>query len=216
MASRAGEQWEKSGEWTVCSGQFSWERIIVLVLVLVHVLVHVHDSTFAFTSSCTENVYRCAVNGYDLPASWASGEKVGSGQCAVFLGGADCSTDIPVCARLLSKVGTALRSGPPVVAGNQNCFDSGLGADLIDRIDHIEIASLPRRFWKNAPYPNSLSLIPRLQPCAVASRASGEKVGSGQCAVFLGGADCSTDITVCARLLSKVGTALRSGPEKDC
>jgi hypothetical protein len=50
---------------------------------------------------------------------------------------------------LLSKVGTALRSGPPVVAGNQNCFDSGLGADLIDR---IEIASLPRRFWKNAPY----------------------------------------------------------------
>jgi hypothetical protein len=60
------------------------------------------------------------------------------------------------------KVGTALPassanyagtslSGPPVVAGNQNCFDSGLGADLIDR---IEIASPPRRFWKNAPYPS--------------------------------------------------------------
>lgn len=54
---------------------------------------------------------------------------------------------------MLGTLGTALRSGPPVVAGNQNCFDSGLGADLIDRIDHIEIASPPRRFWKNTPYP---------------------------------------------------------------
>jgi hypothetical protein len=49
---------------SVSSRQFSWERIIVLVNV--HVLVH--DLTFAFTSSCTYNVYRCAMNGYDLPA----------------------------------------------------------------------------------------------------------------------------------------------------
>jgi hypothetical protein len=39
----------------------------IIVLVLVHVLVH--DLTFAHTSSCTYNVYRCAVDGYDLPAS---------------------------------------------------------------------------------------------------------------------------------------------------
>jgi hypothetical protein len=133
-------------------------------------------------------VYRCAVKVYDLPASRASGEKVDSGQWTVgsFLGNADCSTDITVCARLLSKVGTALRSGPPVVAGNQNCFDSGLGADLIDRIDRIEIASPPRRFWKNTPYPNSLLLIPRLRTLRRGKPGQWEKVGSGQWAVFLG------------------------------
>jgi hypothetical protein len=140
-------------------GSLLGRRTIVLVLVL----VHVHDLTFAYTSSCTYNVYRCAVKVYDLPASRASGEKVGSGQFSyatqtvarTFL-----SVPSVPCARLLSKVGTALLSGPPVVAGNQNCFDSGLGADLID---HIEIASPPRRFWKNTPYPNSLLLIPRLR-----------------------------------------------------
>jgi hypothetical protein len=57
-------------KWGVDSRQFSWERTIVLVPVLVLVLVH--DLTFAYTSSWTGNVYRCAMNGYDLPASWIS------------------------------------------------------------------------------------------------------------------------------------------------
>ena len=75
------------------------------------------------------------------------------------MGGADCSTDITVCARLLSKVGTALRSGPPVVAGNQNCFDSGFRtwdsefeSDLFDLSDSpsftavLEKRTLPQPF----------------------------------------------------------------------
>jgi hypothetical protein len=44
------------------------------------VLVLVHDLTFAHTSSCTNNVYRSAVDVYDLPANRA----VISGQWAVF------------------------------------------------------------------------------------------------------------------------------------
>jgi hypothetical protein len=144
-----------SVQWLV--GSLLGRRTIVLVLVL----VHVHDLTFAYTSSCTYNVYRCAVKVYDLPASRASGEKVDSGQWTVgsFLGNADCSTDITVCARLLSKVGTALRSGPPVVAGNQNCFDSGFRtwdsefeSDLFDLSDSpsftavLEKRTLPQPF----------------------------------------------------------------------
>jgi hypothetical protein len=50
------------------------------IIVLVNVLVH--DLTFTYTSSCTGNVYRCAVNGYDLPASRAKVGRV-SQQTAV-------------------------------------------------------------------------------------------------------------------------------------
>ena len=46
-------------------GSLLGRRIIVIVLVL----VLVHDFAFAYPSSCTGDVYRSTVNGYDLPAS---------------------------------------------------------------------------------------------------------------------------------------------------